>query len=680
MTGTTVSKVEFLLSSAAASPASTTTVLGEDLTSPYSFTWSVPLGQPSYNELRTRVTYANGVTAVSSSVPIDVYEPTISSNINYYVSASLGSTTPANNGTSPASPWSTIQAAMQLAKPGDVVNVMAGTYTVNNNNVVSFRRTGTPTNWVTLKNYQDDRPVIRANGPNAIVVTPNVAYARIQGFEVIGSNQNEPLSITLPKAYTQAGSCANPSGTPPNIYNTNGISIDGRNAGSLHCHHIVVSNNVVHDCAGAGIGAIQCDYVTIENNTSFNNSWFTVYGTSGLNMFNSWNFDSHPGEAPTMIIRNNKTYGNRLYVRWKNGTTNTCKTFDGNGIILDNNNGATNKNPLGAYTGRFLIENNLSYQNGGRGINVNYTDNVTILNNTTYQNGATNTVNSPSTGEVTDDIQSEFIALGSSALNIYNNIFYGRDGEKTIDINAGNTNISQNNNLTFGGTGTSYFTGGQNITGQDPLFVDPASGDFQLQASSPALNAGSNSPGQFSATDILAVSRPQGAGMDMGAYERQGTPIAITQQPASGSSVCVGASVTASVTVSGSVERYQWYKDGAALTGVASATTATLILPDVTTADAGSYSVVATGFNSVTSTAFSLTVNAAPTVSISPQNGVLTAANPSLTLTATASVADLRWSDNSTNTTLVVSAAGAVFRYGHLTPGVYGLGQCYRNG
>ena len=67
------------------------------------------------------------------------------------------------------------------------------------------------------------------------------------------------------------------------------------------------------------------------------------------------------------------------------------------------------------------------------------------------------------------------------------------------------------------------------------------------------------------------------------------------------------------VSVTGTIPAYQWYKDN--LTSpVAGQTSATLTLTNVQLGDAGSYSlVVVTGScNSVTSTAFSLTVNAPP--------------------------------------------------------------------
>jgi len=64
------------------------------------------------------------------------------------------------------------------------------------------------------------------------------------------------------------------------------------------------------------------------------------------------------------------------------------------------------------------------------------------------------------------------------------------------------------------------YAGTGNIS-DDPLFVDGTDGgdgwDLQLQEGSPCIDAGTSTgaPG----VDILGVSRPQGGGVDMGAYE-----------------------------------------------------------------------------------------------------------------------------------------------------------------
>jgi predicted outer membrane repeat protein len=84
---------------------------------------------------------------------------------------------------------------------------------------------------------------------------------------------------------------------------------------------------------------------------------------------------------------------------------------------------------------------------------------------------------------------------------------------------------------------------------------------------------------------------------------------AITAQPAAGSGICGGGLVTVSVSTSGAVSGYQWYRNGLILSAQV---TAVLTISAVTATDAGNYVVVVTGgCSSLTSTVFSLTVNPA---------------------------------------------------------------------
>ena len=134
--------------------------------------------------------------------------------------------------------------------------------------------------------------------------------------------------------------------------------------------------------------------------------------------------------------------------------------------------------------------------------------------------------------------------------------------------------------------------------------------------------------------------------------------VSITAQPVAASSVCVGTPVRVSVSTTGSVTGYQWYQDGALVSGQ---TSATLSLPNTTTASTGSYSVVVTGnCNSVTSTAFTLTVTSLPTVSISPA-ATAVCAGQSATLTAQGATS-YQWRGpagfTSTSSTVSVSVTG----------------------
>ena len=111
---------------------------------------------------------------------------------------------------------------------------------------------------------------------------------------------------------------------------------------------------------------------------------------------------------------------------------------------------------------------------------------------------------------------------------IYNNTVWGHDsvyGPFGIKIEDAWGNVSGNdvrNNISYQ-NGVDVYTGrlgvGSNNLTTDPRFVNPPTGDFHLQSSSPAIDAGltlSEVP-----TDFDGVSRPQGSGYDIGAYEFQ---------------------------------------------------------------------------------------------------------------------------------------------------------------
>ncbi|WP_461115970.1 FG-GAP-like repeat-containing protein [Spirosoma jeollabukense] len=132
-------------------------------------------------------------------------------------------------------------------------------------------------------------------------------------------------------------------------------------------------------------------------------------------------------------------------------------------------------------------------------------------------------------------------------------------------------------------------------------------------------------------------------------------PVKITKEPTNESSVCIGTNVLATVSASGTNPTYQWYKNGASLGTAQQADT--LRLTNVQRANADSYWVVVTGScSSVTSTAFSLTVSALPTASLT-NNGPLTCANTSVTLTASGGDAYL-WDDASIDAVRTITTAG----------------------
>lgn len=412
---------------------------------------------------------------------------------DYYVSANSGNDN--NNGLSQATAFSTIQRAADLTLPGDVVFIMAGTYTnaFPWEDLLYISRSGAPGAPITYTANPGDSPVLSFNGWHGIKIEGGVSYIDIIGLEVVGNNAN----INLNDALNQPGGCNDPNGSPDGFYNGNGIASDGRFQGQNH--HITVRECAVHDCAGAGISMIHTDYVTIENCVVYNNAWYAIYGTSGISIYQAWNYDNTTGIRN--IIRNNRVFNNRMFVPW----IAFCQITDGNGIIIDDGRNTQNGSTNGAYTGRTFIQNNLVYDNGGRGIHVFESDHVDVFHNTVYNNGASPEI---SDGEIT--------AVFASDVNVRNNIMYARSGERLNSVMG--TNINYDFNLNYNSTQYDQI-GTNSLLGSDPLFNDLAARDFSLTAASPAIDAGGPLSSPFNTQDFSGTPRPTGPAPDMGALE-----------------------------------------------------------------------------------------------------------------------------------------------------------------
>ena len=333
----------------------------------------------------------------------------------YYVSARGDDT---NSGLSTSSAFRTIQKAADLTNPGDTVLIMNGVYTnlAKAPSVVSIKRSGTAKAWIKYKAYPGHYPKIKHNTWNGILISNGASYIEINRLEVIGNNAN----ISLAYALSQKTNRSNP------LTSGNCINMDGR--ASDHVHHIRILNNKVHDCGGGGIGALQSDYVKVDNNTVFNNGWYGVYGCSGISMGSNWNSDTNRGYK--MFVTNNKVYNNRMYIPW----IAVGKITDGNGIIIDTSRNDQNPN-LDAYGGRTLIQNNLTFNNGGSGIHTFLSEHVDIVNNTAVLNNQSPEIKD---GQIFGNV--------SSDVRILRNILYAYP-DKNINGDNKNKNVIYDYNI-----------------------------------------------------------------------------------------------------------------------------------------------------------------------------------------------------------------------------------------
>ncbi|WP_292827571.1 choice-of-anchor Q domain-containing protein [Nostoc sp. JL33] len=403
----------------------------------------------------------------------------VSTATTYYVS---GTGNDRNSGLTTSSAFRTIQRAADLTGPGDTVLIMNGVYKNPRNagSVVSIERSGNAKAWIRYKAYPGHSPKIQHNTWSGIGLSNGVSYIEIDGLEVIGNNAN----ISLGYALSQKWNSSNRS--------TNGscINIEGR---TRHVHHINILNNKVHNCGGAGIAVIGADYVKIDNNTVFNNAWYSVYGCSGISLLMNYNSDNNRGYK--MFVTNNKVYNNRMYIPWiESGTIS-----DGNGIIVDISKLGKN----GPYRGRTLIANNITYRNGGSGIHAHQSEHVDIVNNTAYANAQSLNLK-----------KGEIYAGYSSDVKIFNNIIYVSRG-RNANSNMKNNNVTYDYNLYNKGAAIAVM-GPHDVIG-DPQFVNPSNADFRLKARSPAINRGYY--WKNLKTDYAGKRRPAGSGYDIGAYE-----------------------------------------------------------------------------------------------------------------------------------------------------------------
>ncbi len=418
---------------------------------------------------------------------------------DWYVS---GGGSDAAAGTSQGAAFRTLAKAASLVDPGDTVWVMDGVYTNSwpTGDVVHLTRSGSAAAWIAWRALPGHRPEIRFNGWNGIRISGS--YQILDGLTITGNNAN----VTLTQAEADYDNA-----TPDPRFNGNGILADGRGA-TAKPHHIAIRNCTVRACGGGGIAMIQSDHITIEDCRVHGNAWYSRYACSGISLYQLWNADAAPGYRN--VIRRNRVWDNAAFVKWKAYD----RLSDGNGIIIDDSKNTQNGSTLGAYQGRTLVAGNISAGNGGSGIHAYESEHVDIVFNTAWGNGLV--VGYP-----------EIFANSSNDVLIANNIMRAKDGG-AVNSNHANTAVVYTGNVHWNGTAAVVGTG--TITA-DPRFVAPGvdltAADFRLRADSPAVDSAVAIAVAVPASDLDGQARPQGAGADRGASERDALAPAAPSAP-----------------------------------------------------------------------------------------------------------------------------------------------------
>ena len=459
---------------------------------------------------------------------------------------------PTGNNANPGtllSPFKTIQHALNVAAhAGDTVEVRAGTYFEK----LTFPHSGSAAGgYITLEAYPGEHPILNGTGVpssdvgfgNDMAQIINTSYVKLIGFEI---------------AFDKGNSTVDASGVHVEGFGTNiqildnvihditgvhgmGISVYGSSL-TMPINNVVIDGNQIYHCQPA-----DSETLTLNGNViNFQIMHNVVHDDNniGIDMIGGESSifglsNPRPGLPVTRdgVCSHNTVYD--IHANYGGGFAAGIYVDGGQNITLADN--VSYHNDLGLEVGaenagyvasRITVENNLLYLNtqaglvfGGYDQSVGRTKNCNFINNTVYRNDTLNTGN----GQLWIQWANSNVVTNNIFYAAANNVLIGSDGGGNVG-NLLDHNLyfaaSGANNSEFDWNSATYdsFAAYRKGTGEDahsifadPRFVNAGAFDFHLATSSPAIDAGSTTPGQFAPTDFAGLTR--GSPPDIGAYE-----------------------------------------------------------------------------------------------------------------------------------------------------------------
>jgi uncharacterized repeat protein (TIGR02543 family) len=321
-------------------------------------------------------------------------------------------------------------------------------------------------------------------------------------------------------------------------------SVDGSGGGVYNDDTGTVTNCTMTGNSASGYGGGICnnggavDNCTMTVNSA-NGSGGGIYNTNGVTISNC------------IISGNSATYGGGIYNSESctvinctvtgNTSSDSCGGIDNDGTVSDcvvtgnstrwAGGGISND---GMVINCIIRENSSSSGSGG-GIDNGYDSvvaNCVITGNTSNEGGGINNKGTLVQCTVVGNSATDGGGVHSYAGTVTNCIAWGNS---VSDIGGDLSKVTYCN--FFEATGENH-----NLWA-NPKFVsmtgdDPSSWDLSLQADSLCIDSGTMAVSNLPTTDILGVPRPQGKGMDRGAYEFTNTfQVVVVADPANGGTV-----------------------------------------------------------------------------------------------------------------------------------------------
>ena len=432
--------------------------------------------------------------------------------------------------------FGTIQAALNAAGPGDIVEVCAQAQPYFEK--VSFPASGSAGGgFITLQACAGQTPILDGTGVagDNMILIENRSYVKVIGFEIRNN-----LNVSDGSGVRVLGAGSHIEIRDNEIHEIRGqdamgITVYGTESTAIS--DLIIDGNLIYDC-----DPFRSEALVLNGNVSdfaVTNNIVRDVNNIGID-FIGGETDIQPNS--NLVARDGVCRGN-LVIRANEqggGFAGGIYVDGGRDIVIENNVvtesdlgieiGAEN---AGSITSGIIVRDNVVYENdktgivfGGFSAGVGRTKNCHFLNNTLYRNDTQR----EGFGELWIQYAEDNV--------VRNNIFYGIGQNPLTYSENGNLNNDLDYNLWFSADGSSAefiwrnsshvgFAAFQGASGEDvngifvdPSWVNPGAADFHLTQTSPAIGAGDPAfvpaPGEV---DLDGDPRLNGTRVEIGADE-----------------------------------------------------------------------------------------------------------------------------------------------------------------